>query len=209
MDVIVFGATGGTGRHVVDQALAAGHTVTAFVRDAASIRSADPALRVRTGDVRDANAVEKAVVDQEAVIFTVGAAGRDKSRVRTVGTRNVVRALERSGQGRVIAQSSIGVGDSTRALSPLYRYVLVPLFLRQAFADHASQEQALRDSDVDWTVVRAAVLTDGPRTDTYHHGFAPGDRSAAGKISRADTAAFLLRQLSDRTYVRRVVPVSG
>jgi uncharacterized protein YbjT (DUF2867 family) len=209
MDVVVFGAAGGTGRQVVDQALVAGHTVTAFVRHAASMESADSALQVRTGDVRDADAVEKAVTGQDAAIFVVGAAARAKTDVRTAGTRNVVRAMERAGGGRLIAQSTIGIGDSASALPPSYRYVLVPLLLRRAFADHLSQEQVLRDSTVEWTAVRASVLTDGPRSDAYRHGLVPGDASDVGKISRADVAAFLLRQLTDDTYRRRVVHVSG
>lgn len=209
MDVVVFGASGGTGRHVVEQALAAGHSVTAFVRDARSMPGADPSLEVRTGDVRDPVAVEKAVADRDAAVFTVGSAGLAKTDVRTVGTRNVVRALERADRGRLVVQSTIGIGDSAAALSPMYRFVLVPLLLRRAFADHAGQERVVRASDVDWTVVRAAVLTDGPRTDAYHHGFPPGDRAAAGKISRGDVAAFLLRQLTEPTYLRQVVPVSA
>src|ERR671914_165674 len=117
-------------------------------------------------------------------LLTFGATGG-------TGRELVHQALERVGPRRLICQSTIGIGD-TRALLPAhYRYLVVPLLLRRTFAEHERQEAAVRSSQLDWTIVRAAALTDGERTGSYRHGFPPTDRIEF-EISRADVAAFTL-----------------
>jgi uncharacterized protein YbjT (DUF2867 family) len=202
--LIVFGATGGTGRHLTDLALAAGHDVTAFVRtDAAAL----PRQRVVVGDVRDPVATSAACEGQDAALIVIGAPAHDRGRVRTAGTRTIVAALKRAGVRRVVCLSTIGIGDSSAQLTPLYRWVLVPFVLRHAFADHLGQEQVLRDSGLDWTVVRAGPLTDGPATGALRHGFGPED-PAPRHTPRADIAAFMLDQVTDERYLHRTPAVA-
>jgi uncharacterized protein YbjT (DUF2867 family) len=189
MDLIVFGATGGTGRHVVDTALNDGHAVTAFVRDPARVHRTHPDLRVLHGDVRDLDATGRACEGKDAALIVLGAPALDRGTVRTIGTRHVVAAAERAGVRRLVCLSTVGVGDSRAALSPLYRYLLVPLLLHRAFADHEGQERVIHGSGLDWTIVRAGALTDGP--------------TGRGKVSRAEVAAFLVEQVTDVTSVRR------
>jgi putative NADH-flavin reductase len=207
MNVIVFGSTGGTGRHLVDLALAQGHTVTAFARNPAALALGHAKLRVVQGDVMDASAVEGAVRGHQAVLSAIGA-GAKRSTVRAEGTRNIVRGMEKAGVRRLVSQSSIGVGDSRGNLTFLLTYVIGPLFLRHAFSDHEVQERYIRESRLDWIIVRPGNLTNGARTGLYRHGFPVTDRTTKLKISRADVADFMLKQLTDDTYLHKTAGVS-
>ena len=208
MKVIVFGATGGTGRELCAQALAAGHDVTAYARDPSKLDDLQhEPLRVIAGDVLDPDGVEKAVEGQEAVLSAIGA-GAGRSTVREVGTRTIVEAMEKTGVRRLISLSSMGVGDSRASLDFFTRYVVVGIFLRHAFADHERQEALLRESSLDWMIVRPPHLIDGPRTGTYQHALVGNLPPLRGKLSRADLADFMLKQLEDDTYLRRAPVVS-
>ncbi|MFE3029980.1 NAD(P)-dependent oxidoreductase, partial [Nocardia tengchongensis] len=119
MNVAIFGATGTIGRHVVTQALAAGHQVTVLVRDPAKLTVTHERLRAVTGDVLDPAAVERTVIGQDAVIVALGA-GR-KGVVRAEGTRLIIEAMNRTGVKRLICQSTLGVGDSRGNLNFVWK----------------------------------------------------------------------------------------
>jgi putative NADH-flavin reductase len=206
--LLVFGATGGTGREVVKQALDAGHSVSAYVRDPARITDLQhERLSVVTGDVLDSAAVKSAVEGQDAVLSTIGA-GAGRTTLREEGTRNIVESMQETGVKRLVSLSSLGVGDSRGNLSFLTKYIVVGIFLRHAFADHERQEAVVRQSPLEWIIVRPPHLKDGPRTGTYRHGFASTDRQIKGWISRADVAEFMLGQLDDDRYLRKSPGVS-
>lgn len=207
MRILIFGATGGTGRELVRQALERGQSVSAFARDPAALDKRD-GLRGIAGDALDAASVERAVAGHDAVICALGRPAASPGRVRSAGTRNIVRAMERVGPRRLICQSTIGIGDSRPLLPPLYRYLLVPLLLRRTFAEHERQEAAVRSSQLDWTIVRAGALSDGEGTGSYRHGFPPSERSIEFEISRADVANFTVGLLADGTYLRESPSVS-
>jgi putative NADH-flavin reductase len=206
MRVLVFGATGSVGRHVVEQGLARGHDVTAFVRDPSGLDVAQAGLTVLRGDVLDAASVERAVRGQGAVLCSIGA-GR-KGGVRSEGTRNIVRAMEGVGVRRLVCQTTLGVGESSNNLSFFWKHVMFGLLLRGAFADHEQQEAHVRRSALDWTIVRPAAFTDGERTGVYRHGFSPTKEGLRLKISRADVAEFMLDQLTDNAYIRQTPGLS-
>lgn len=206
MRLLIFGATGGTGRHLVARALEHNHEVTAFVRDPASMQQTHPGLRGVAGDATDPGAVGRTVPGHDGVLLAIGAPARARGSVRTIATREIVRVMQDSDVERLVSLSSIGIGDSRRYLSVLYRFVLVPLILRRAFSDHEGQERIIRASSLDWTIVRAGTLTDGPDTGEYHHGTL-AERSGELKISRADVAGFMLNQVTDNAYVRRAAAV--
>jgi putative NADH-flavin reductase len=205
MKVIVFGATGSVGRLVVEQALREGHDVTAFTRNPARIPQARERLQIVQGDVTDPGAVRQAVSDHDAVIVTLGA-GR-KGNVRAAGTRTIIEAMEHTGVRRLICQSTLGVGDSRGDLNFVWKYVMFGLLLRAAYHDHVRQEQYVKRSKLDWTIVRPSAFTDGPRTGRYERAFG-SDRKTALKISRADVADFLVGQLTDASYVHRTPAIS-
>ena len=206
MKLLVFGSTGSIGRQLVTQALEQGHAVTAFARDAAKIDIEHNNLQIALGDVMDAASVEKAVQGHEAVLCSLGA-GR-KGTVRSEGTRNIISAMEKAGVRRFICQSTLGVGDSRGNLNFFWKYIMFGLLLRPAYADHVRQENYVRQSCLDWTIVRPGAFTDGERTGRYRHGFPGTDNTTKLKISRADVADFMLKQLVDDTYLHKTPGLS-
>lgn len=206
MNITIFGATGTIGRLVVEQALAGGHDVTAFTRDAARVTAEHDRLEVVEGEVTDPAACLPSVKDADAVVVALGA-GR-KGEVREAGTRAVIVAMQQAGAGRLVCQSTLGVGSSRPNLNLLWKYVMFGALLRPAYADHVRQERVVEESDLDWTIVRPSAFADqspGP----VRHGFGGSEKGLLLKIGRVDVAAFLLAQVEDETYLRRAVSVSS
>ncbi|MBB5911361.1 putative NADH-flavin reductase [Nocardia transvalensis] len=206
MKIAVFGATGSIGSRVVEQALAQGYEVTAFARDAQRVTTTHERLRIVEGDVLDPVAVDRAVSGQDAVVVALGA-GR-KGGVRAEGTRIVIEAIGRTGVRRLVCQSTLGVGDSRGNLNFVWKYLMFGLLLRAAYADHVRQEEYVRASDLDWTIVRPSAFTDGPATGSYRRGFGAAEPGLSLKIARADIAAFVVEQVKDTTYLRQAPGIS-
>ena len=209
--LLIFGATGGTGRQLVEQALAQGYLVTAFARNPASVAVEHANLSVARGDVIDSKSVERAMQGHEAVLSAIGSPANKIGTVRSEGTRHIVRAMEMNGVRRFICQTSLGYGDSRKVLdrTPFYfKYLIVPFILRKGFADHALQEEYIRQSKLDWVIVRPGNLTDGDHTGVYRHGFPATDQAITVKISRADVADFMLKQVQEDTYLKKTPGVS-
>jgi putative NADH-flavin reductase len=249
MKVLVFGATGRTGRALVEQALEQGHAVTAFARNPAKVRGAHQNLSVAKGNMLDVASVEAAVQGQDAVLSALGTSVPVPAIVLAVlvfqvlarilalhgilgltvriggpllallfltrrtttlsqGTRSIVQAMEKHGVRRLICESSLGVGDSRGRLGIFYNLILVPLLLRGMFADKAAQEEIIRASTLDWVIVRPTSLTNGPRTGAYRVGPDIGHWFRPTSISRADVADFMLKQLTDYTWLRKTPGVA-
>jgi putative NADH-flavin reductase len=206
MNLLIFGATGSIGRQLVEQALNQGHVATAFVRDPAKLTIQHPNLKIVQGDVTNATSVEQAMQGQEAVLCALGA-GR-KGQVRSEGTKHILRAMEKAGIRRFVCETTLGAGDSRGNLNFFWKYIMFGMLLREAYADHEVQEQYIRQSRLDWTIVRPGAFTDGPLTGSYQHGFSGTDKSIRLKISRADVADFMLKQLSDSHYLRKTPGLS-
>ena len=208
MNIIVFVASGGTGRELLKQALDKGIEVTAFVRDATKLKDIqNPNLAVVSGDVLNKEDVNGSVAGHEAVLYAVGA-GPKRTTIREQGSRNVNEAMQASGVKRLVCLSSFGVGDSKADLSFFTRYVVVGIFLRHAFADHERQEAVVKASVLDWTLVRPPHLKPGAHTGTYQHGLTLAYGNIEGWISRGDLADFMLKQLEDDRYIRQAPRVS-
>jgi putative NADH-flavin reductase len=208
MKLLIFGATRGTGHKLIEQALDQGHRVTAFVRDPAKLGIKHANLQIVQGDVMNSAAVEQAVKGQDVVLSAIGAPPSSKDPIRAEGTRNIIRAMEKIGVRRFISLSSHGVGDTRETLPLLYKYVIVPIFLRRVFADHEVQEDYIKQSRLDWTIVRPTALTDGQRTGAYRHCVPVTEKNHNNKISRADVADFMLKQLAEDTYLRKTPTIS-
>lgn len=206
MKLLIFGSTGSIGRQLVKQALEQGHTVAAFARDPSRLDIEHDNLKAVQGDAMDFPSVEKAMQGQDAVFCCLGAGS--KGTVRSEGTRNIVRAMEKAGVRRFICQSTLGVGDSWDNLNFLWKYIMFRGLLRQAYADHVSQEDCVKQSHLDWTIVRPGAFTDGNLTGEYRHGFPGTDKTTKLKISRADVADFMLKQLTDDTYLHKTPGLS-
>ncbi len=202
MKLIIFGATGGTGRQCVDQALAQGHQVTAFVRRPEAVTAQHAHLTVVPGDITDAAAVERAVAGHDAVLSALGTRGGPA--VLPEGTRHILDAMRTHGIRRSIWVSSFGAGDSLQQMGWFAQAIIVKGFLRKAIAEKENQEQIIMADDSDWIIARPGGLTDGPLTGKYRIT-GPGDRVGQPTISRADVADFMLKNLTDGRYVRKAV----
>ncbi len=202
MNILVIGATGGTGRQIVAQALERGWRVTAFARKPRRVRVAHANLRIVQGDVLDAAALERAMPGHDAVICALGhKRWFYPNRILSLGTANAVRAMQRHGVHRLVCQSSLGVGDSFGRLGLPYTLFVVPVILPFYFWDKARQEAIVRASGLDWTIVRPGVLTDGGRRDRVRHGPGVGNWIWSVRVSRADVAAFLLAAVETRRHL--------
>ncbi len=202
MNVLIFGASGKTGHELVEQGLAQGHVLTAFVRNPAKLRIQHANLRVYRGDVADRMAVEGAIQGQDAVTSALGAASllsRDPALI--VGMHNILTAMEQGSVRRFIYLSADTVHAVRDQLSPVRRYIIVPLILGNTSVDHDVNESMIQQSHLDWVIVRPPMLTNGTRTSVYRSGAHLEARSVIPKISRADLAEFMLKQLTEDRYL--------
>ena len=200
--ILIIGATGGTGRQLVRQALEQGHQVTAFVRKPEKLKIAHPSLRVTRGDVLDYASVESAMQGQDAVLSALGHKHLlGPTKILSEGTANILRAMKTFRVPRFICESSLGVGSAVGRLGLPATLGFVPLVLPFYFWDRVRQEKLLEDSNVDWVIVRPAMLTNGSRSGRYRYGSDVGSYIWPNRISRADVADFMLNQLKDDSYV--------
>ena len=205
MKLLVFGASGPTGTQLVSQALEQGHEVTALVRNSASVATQE--IRIIVGDAQDPAAVAEAVRGQDAVLSTLGRRRTFSSANLMVNSmRAIVPAMERHRVRRLILMSSFGVGDSVRE-APLLPRLFFRTLLRDIFADKQAAEAIVRRSALEWTIVYPVLLTDGPRTGNYRVGERL-ELSGFPKISRADVAEFMLKELYDAEYLKRIAVLS-
>ena len=197
------GATGGTGRQVVAQALERGHTVTVLVRTAAKVQITHERLQILQGDALDYASVEAAVRGQDAVVSALGHKRYfGPTRILSEGTRNLLRAMEAQGVPRLICETSLGIGNSAGRMGLYYTLFVIPVILPFYYWDKARQERLIEASRVEWVIVRPGALTNGPRRAAYRHGHDIGRFVRTVRISRADVADFMLNQLTSDSYLR-------
>ena len=207
--LLIVGATGGTGRQLVAQALERGHIVTALARDPSGMRVDHPRLRVVRGDVLDCPSVEAAVRDQDAVLSALGHKRFFyPNRILSEGTQNLLRAMEAHRVDRFVCETTLGIGESAGRMGLYYTLFVIPVILPFYFWDKTRQERLIAASRVSWVVVRPGVLTNGARRGLYRHGPAIGSYLRTVRISRADVADFMLNQVTDSAYVGAAPGVS-
>ncbi|HWY50960.1 MAG TPA: SDR family oxidoreductase [Chthoniobacterales bacterium] len=206
--ILIIGATGGTGRELVRQALEQGHQVTALARKPEKLTLEHPNLRVVQGNVHDYDSVESAMRGQSAVLCALGTKRFSyPNRVASNGTANILRAMKTCNVPRLVCESSLGVGNSVGRLGLLFTFFVVPLLLPFIFYDKVRQEKLIEESDTDWVIVRPAVLTNAPARSKYRHGRNMGNYLWTNRIARADVADFMLQQLTDDDYIGSAVGV--
>jgi putative NADH-flavin reductase len=196
MHLLIIGASRGIGWQLLHQALAAGHAVTAFSRRPRIPPAGRESLRVMTGDILEAAAVQEAVRGQDAVLITIGMGVTFKPvSLFSRGTQNVLSAMAGHGVRRLMCVTGIGAGDSRGHGGLVYDRLVLPLLLKTIYRDKDRQESLIRASATDWTIVRPGFLTNGPLTGRYR---VVTDLTGvtADRISRADVAHFMLTELT-------------
>lgn len=208
MKIIVIGSTGGTGRELVKQGLDKGHLITAFAREPRKISLQHNSLRTAGGDVANYPSLVEAIEGHDVVITAIGVDLLKKNTILSSGTKNIIHAMNETGVKRLICESSLGVGDSKGQLGARYNLFLIPLFLKNIFREKEKQEQYIKDSLLDWTIVRPARLTNGLRTGDYYTWTGSPERPITHTISRADVAGFILNQLESERWLRETPALS-
>ncbi len=210
MHLTIFGASGGTGEQLIRAALDAGHSLAAVARDPSKVRASHERLRTARADVLDPSSLEGTVDGADAVLSALGTGlGNEPTTVYSTGVANILDAMRLAGVPRFIGVSALPVTPRAE-VSVLERRVVYPILFRyfgEDYADLARMERVLRDSDVDWTVVRPPRLTNGPANGRYRTAV-NRHLKRARTISRADLAAAMLRLLDDPHAVRATVGIA-
>lgn len=206
MKLTIFGASGKTGTELVKQALEKGHEVTAFLRDPARLSVEYDQMKLVTGDVLTAENIVDAVQGQDAVVCVLGSSELKKTTVRSAGTANIIQAMEQHGIQRFIVVSAMGTGDSWNTLSATGKFLYATL-LKSSREDHEAQEAAVKASDLDWTIIRPSGLIDEPKTGEYEVG--ENILAKTSKISRADVADLILKELEQNAYIGKAVTITN
>ena len=178
--------------------------VRALVRDPTKLSEQVGLTRI-VGDVLDPEATQRCVEGTDAVIGVLGSRHGSREPVEAVGTGRILEAMQSLGVRRLIAVTSLGVGDSRAQINPLFR-VIMDLTLKPIMQAKEEQERLIKASGLVWTIVRPGGLTDGPRTGSYRAGLDP--RIRGGRVSRADVADFVLRRLTNRKFLHQTPAVT-
>lgn len=207
--IALFGATGQTGKLFLNKALDAGYTVAVLVRDPAKLSSTHPNLRVMQGDVLNENDVRSLVQNSNVVVSLFGHVKNSPEWLQTNGTQNIARAMQQFGIKRIISLSGGGLPypekDRPKFADNLIRTIMkiaVPKILNDAIRHH----EVLEQSNLDWTIVRGPRLTNDPEKGSYRVGWV--GVNASTKIGRADLADFILKQVEDKTFTKKMPFVS-
>lgn len=210
MTIAILGATGGTGKSLTAQALAAGHAVVASSRHPENVGIDHPDLTKRPSNIFDVASIRAVIRGADAVVFSVGSSSildaRNPGGVYAEGARNTIAAAEAEGIDRVLFVSSSGIEDKPG--DPWwYTGIVKPVFMKGMYAEMAEMERLIRASDLDYTIVRAPWLSDGELTRDFEvrvtDEFLPDDR-----LSRADLAYYLLGEVEGGEHRGEVVSLT-
>lgn len=220
MKLTIFAATGGIGRHALEQAVAAGHDVTAVVRNPKNLSRT---VRVATADLAapDPSALDCAVTGADAVLSGLGQRLKTDAGIAAQGTRAIIQAMKATGVRRIVVVSAAPIGTVPSPGRPnpprhdpgdgiFMRNLLSPIIktmLKNLYADLAVMEDIVRDSGLDWTIVRPPRLTDKPMTGNYRTAYGQNLRGGV-VISRADVAHLMLRALEQPETIKQVIGVA-
>lgn len=209
MKLAIFGATGRTGQHLVRQALEAGHEVTALARTPEKLNLENDLLTVIQGDVTDPARVDEAITGAEAVISVLGPTSNKPEYMVSQGMGHIVVAMDKQGTRRLVVSAGAGVADPNDDPKLINKIIgfLVRTFSRYVYEDMVHTVETVRASDLDWTIVRVPVLTDDPPKGDVKVAYV--GKGMGSRITRADMAAFMLKQVEDETYLRQAPAISN
>jgi putative NADH-flavin reductase len=209
MKLAIFGATGRTGRVLLQKALEEDHQVTVLVRNPAKLTEQNDHLTVIQGSLNDISGVEQAVAGAEAVLSVLGPANNQPTYEISRGMQVIITAMQQQGVKRLVVSAGAGVGDpddSPRLFNQLMN-VLLKATSRYVYEDMLKTVELVRASDLDWTVMRVPMLTDDPATGNVKVGMV--GKGMGPRISRADMANFMLQQAKSNQFIRKAPAISN
>jgi putative NADH-flavin reductase len=202
MKVLVLGATGEVGQHIVKQLLNRGHSVTALIRNPEKLKSVPTHMTVVRGDVLDWASLSAAVDGQDAVIYAVGTNSNGPTTLFSDSTRILLDLMQHSGVKRLVCITGIGAGETKGHGGFFYDHIIYPLFAKNRYQDKDRQEKMIRNSGLDWVIVRPAPFHEGG-----HNGPIQAVTNVEGvtlrRISRQEVAQFVVDQLTDDLFLRQ------
>ena len=205
MKIAVFGGTGGTGRLIIEQAMDSGHQITALVRDPARLSEAAKQADIIVGDVLNTEKVCETISGVDAVTVSLGNRSDSPENTVSEGTRNIITCMNEVQVKRLIVVTSLGVGNSKNQVPMAFKLVMKTV-MRKIMADKELQEKFVHNSGLDWVIVRPGELSNDPPSGACVYGTAPS--IMAGKVSRADVAEFVLRNLNDDQFLGQAVAIT-
>ncbi|MBO6826509.1 MAG: NAD(P)H-binding protein [Sneathiella sp.] len=208
MKVIIFGATGSIGELAVKNCLQDGHKVIAFARNPEKLDIQNPNLALHKGDATRLSDVMAGMAGADAAIITLGAGKSRKGTVRSEGTLTIIQAMHELGIKRLICQSTLGAHESWSNLNFFWKYIMFGALLRPVFLDHEKQENLVRASGLDWTIVRPSAFIDAGPTP-YKISFGPEIRNLKLTIPRLDVARFLAEEVRRNQFLHQAVAISN
>lgn len=203
MNLTLFGASGRTGQLLLRMAIDYGYHVTAFTRSPDKIKFTHTRLTVFQGDVLNYTDVLMATSHADVVLCTLGIDVNTRSTTLSDATMNIIEAMKENKCKRLIIQSSLGVAESSRYIGGFFRWFILPVFLRYIFIDKALQEQYVKESGLEWIIVRPAGLTSKREKRNYHVSINKKIPRLFPKISRADVSRFMLQQIVSDEYLHQ------
>ncbi len=203
MKLLLIGASQGIGFELLQQSLQAGHEVTLIARNPDRLEVKHERLTVFKGGILDQGVIEQAIHGQDAVYITIGTKPTRKPvSVYSAGTKTVIQAMKQSSCRRLLCVTGIGAGDSRGHGGFVYDKIINPLLLKTIYEDKDRQEAIVRQSELDWEIVRPGFLTNGAHTGKYRI-LTNLIGVKAGNISRADVADFMLREAAEMQYSKQ------
>lgn len=208
MKIVVFGASRGVGINVVEQALQAGHIVTAFVRSPETFKLQHADLTVLKGDAMDASAVEQAIAGQEAVISALGPTRPPVPHMMETSAKNIVAGMKKHGVKRLVSTTGAGVRQPKDQPKFIDHFIgfLLNILAKDVVLDSAANVRVIQSSDLDWTVIRYPRLVDGERKGIYRVGYV--GKNSGTQITRADGADFVMKELVEKKWLHKLPVVS-
>jgi len=209
LKIAVFGATGRTGQHLVQQALEQGHDVVALARTPSKLTIQNKALKIIQGDVKDPACVEQVITGADAVVSVMGPTSNRATFEVSQGTQHILAAMSKYGVKRLIISAGAGVGDpeDTPGLFNKVMNSLLKAAAKNVFEDMLKTIAFVRSSDRDWTVVRVPMLTGDAKTGRVKVGMV--GKGMGSRISRADLAEYILKILQSGEQLRRAPAISN
>ncbi|MDB5011643.1 MAG: family oxidoreductase [Mucilaginibacter sp.] len=209
LNVVVLGANGGIGKHAVLSALNAGHQVTAILRTPANLEITHPNLQIVQGDIMKPETLDKYLENKDVVISAIGKNSLKKTTLYSQGNKNLIDAMKRAGVNRAffISASGLEVNPTHSLLVKFLTKFILQTLLRNMYADLWEMEKIVKESNINWTIMRPPKLLNSPETGKYRTAI-DHYLNKGLEISRADVAHFIVNNLTNKAIIKKTVEIA-